>query len=183
MIEKILWSQVGIGQPADLANAIAAHGPGVVVIAPAVLHQQWRRELEQAGVEPGTVTLMSPHSVRAKGFGEATVIVVDDQNREGWSLIAGQIRDEARPVWLRLNREMYREIQGEILPTPEKTGETPEEIGRKVEGVLIAHGVEPDHSWDEIAAEIHAEHPGLSDWLLAVGDRWEVAMGFQEQRP
>lgn len=183
MIEKILWSQMGIGQSADLANAIAAHGPGVVVIAPAVLHQQWRRELEQAGVEPGTVPLMSPHSVRAKGLGEATVIVVDDQNREGWSLIAGQIRDEARPVWLRVNREMYREIQGELLPTPEKTGETPEEIGKKVEGVLIAHGIEPDHSWDEIAVEIHDEHPALSQWLNTVGQRWEVAMGVNEQRP
>lgn len=183
MISKILWSQMGLGQSAELANAIAAHGPGVAVIAPAVLHQQWRRELEHAGVEPGTVTLMSPHSVRAKGFGEATVIVVDDQNREGWSLIAGQIRDEGRPVWLRVNREMYCEIQGELLPTLEKTGETPEEIGKSVEGVLIAHGIKPDHCWHEIAGEIYLEHPGLSEWLYAVGDRWEVAMDFKEQRP
>lgn len=183
MIEKILWSQIGIGQSADLANAIATHGSGVVVIAPAVLHQQWRRELEQVGVEPGSVLLMSPHSVRAKGLGEATVVVVDDQNREGWKLIADQIRDEQRPVWLRVNREMYREIQGDLLPSPEKAGEAPEDIGKTVEAVLLAHKIEPDHSWEEIAVEIYDEYPHLSKWLNAVGQRWEAAMGFNEQRP
>lgn len=183
MIEKIVWSDIGISQPVELAKAIGEHGPGVVVIAPAVLHQNWRRELEHAGVEPGTVMLMSPHSVRAKGLGEATLIVADDQYPESWKLIAAQIRDEPRPVWLRVNREMYREIQGDLLPSPEKAGDTAEDITKTVEAVLRGHGIEPDHSWEEIAVEIYDEHRQLSEWLGVVGNRWEVAMGFKEQRP
>lgn len=176
MIEKILWTEIGIGQPVDMAKAIAAHGHGFVVIAPVALHRHWQLELERAGIKPGVGTVMSPHEVHARGVSDGTMIVVDDyQYKQGWKLIAGQIRDAQGPVWLRVLPEIYREVQGALLPSPEKTGETADAIAKTVETVLRAHDIDPDHSWDAIVIGIFTQYPALAKWLHTVGERWEIA--------
>lgn len=177
MIEKILWTEVGIGQPVSLAEGIVANGGSAVIVAPAALHTQWRHELERAGLQqPGAITLMSPQALYKKGFPESdTLIVIDDQFPEMWEHIADQVRSlwaQDRPVWVRINHDNVEYL------LPKKVGDSAEEIAKTVETVLRAHGIEADRSWDEIAFEIFDEHPHLSTWLYAVGHQWDAAMGM-----
>lgn len=113
MIEKILWTEIGIGQPASLAEGVVANGSSVVIVAPAALHSQWRFELERAGLrQPEAVTLMSPQALHKKGFPEsAALIIIDDQFPESWKLIGDQVRPlwaQERPVWVRIDRDSVR---------------------------------------------------------------------------
>lgn len=181
MIEKILWAETGIGQPQAMAHAIAASGVvPVVIVAPAALHQMWRADLDRAGVKEDTVIVMSPQAAHTNGLGEATALVVvddlGDAGSPGWKVIAGHVRDEKRPVWMRVDPLVYREIEHTLLPSPDKIGATPEEIGNAVEDVLLAHGIESDRSWDEIAVDILDTHPSLAKWLQVVGERWDMAV-------
>lgn len=111
MISNVIFSMTGIGQPILMADSAAKVDGRVLIVAPKGVHEQWRRDMRELGVDTSRIDLVSPHRIvfddPAKGLAEYAHIFVDDLDPTQLVGIAHALRETDVPVTLRVNEATY----------------------------------------------------------------------------